>query len=64
MAVRSRGDGREAVEKMIRRAGELGANAVVSFKLDSNELSEFMDEIVAYGTAVFVEPGPTTISAE
>ncbi|MEL9991442.1 MAG: heavy metal-binding domain-containing protein [Thermoproteus sp.] len=55
---------REAIERMVKHARELGANAVVSFRLDSNELSEFMDEIIAYGTAVVVEPDSTTISVE
>lgn len=47
---------RQAIERMIRHAKELGANAVISFRLDSNEISEYMDEIIAYGTAVVVEP--------
>lgn len=47
---------RQAIERMIKHAKELGANAVVSFRLDSNELSEYMDEIIAYGTAVLIEP--------
>ncbi len=29
---------------------------MISFRLDSNEISEYMDEIIAYGTAVVVEP--------
>ncbi|MCG2866245.1 MAG: heavy metal-binding domain-containing protein [Vulcanisaeta sp.] len=41
---------------MIKHAKELGANAVISFRLDSNEISEYMDEIIAYGTAVIIEP--------
>lgn len=47
---------RQAVERMIKHAKELGANAVISFRLDSNEISEYMDEIIAYGTAVIIEP--------
>ncbi|GAB6947151.1 heavy metal-binding domain-containing protein [Vulcanisaeta sp. JCM 16161] len=47
---------RQAIERMIQHAKELGANAVISFRLDSNEISEYMDEIIAYGTAVIVEP--------
>jgi uncharacterized protein YbjQ (UPF0145 family) len=47
---------RQAIERMIKHAKELGANAVISFRLDSNEISEYMDEIIAYGTAVVVEP--------
>ena len=47
---------REAIERMVMHAREMGANAVVSFRLESNEISENMDEIIAYGTAVVVEP--------
>jgi len=47
---------RQAIERMIKHAKELGANAIISFRLDSNEISEYMDEIIAYGTAVVVEP--------
>lgn len=46
---------RQAIERMIQHAKELGANAVISFRLDSNEISEVMDEIIAYGTAVVIE---------
>ncbi|MGC8583613.1 MAG: YbjQ family protein [Thermoproteus sp.] len=57
---------RQAIERMVAHAKELGANAVVSFRLDSNEISEYMDEIIAYGTAVVVEPdqGQVRISVE
>jgi len=47
---------KQAVERMIKHAKELGANAIISFRLDSNEISEYMDEIIAYGTAVIIEP--------
>ncbi len=47
---------RQAIERMIKHAKELRANAVISFRLDSNEISEYMDEIIAYGTAVIIEP--------
>ncbi|ACP34892.1 protein of unknown function DUF74 [Sulfolobus islandicus L.S.2.15] len=40
---------------MVDNAKALGANAVVNVRFDSNELSETMDEIIAYGTAVVVE---------
>ena len=46
----------QAISRMIERARELGANAVIAFRLDSNEIAETMDEIIAYGTAVVVEP--------
>ena len=34
----------------------MGANAVISMRFDSSELNNSMSEIVAYGTAVVVEP--------
>jgi Uncharacterized conserved protein len=40
---------------MVDNAKALGANAVVNVRFDPNELSEAMDEIIAYGTAVVVE---------
>ncbi|MGC9134030.1 MAG: hypothetical protein C0171_05835 [Caldisphaera sp.] len=46
----------QAIERMINHAKSLGANAVISFRLDSNEIAETMDEIIAYGTAVIIEP--------
>ena len=39
--------------------GFLGANAIVSMRFDTSELGGTMSEIVAYGTAVMVEPDPT-----
>jgi uncharacterized protein YbjQ (UPF0145 family) len=33
----------------------MGANAVISVRYDSNEISDIMQEILAYGTAVKVE---------
>jgi uncharacterized protein YbjQ (UPF0145 family) len=34
----------------------MGANAVISMRFDSSQLGTTMSEIVAYGTAVVVEP--------
>jgi uncharacterized protein YbjQ (UPF0145 family) len=34
----------------------LGANAIISMRFDSSEIASYMTEIVAYGTAVVVEP--------
>ena len=42
----------QAISRMVERAKAPGANAVVGFRLDSNELAEAIDEIIAYGTAV------------
>ena len=47
---------RHAVDRMIENARLLGANAVVSMRFDSSEIGQQFTEIVAYGTAVVVEP--------
>lgn len=41
---------------MWREARARGANAVVAMRFDCNEIGEIMSEVVAYGTAVTVEP--------
>ncbi|WP_048061225.1 YbjQ family protein [Methanothermobacter thermautotrophicus] len=46
----------EALERMLDHARELGANAVISVRFDSDSISDIMQEILAYGTAVIVEP--------
>ncbi|MCU0478702.1 MAG: heavy metal-binding domain-containing protein [Chloroflexi bacterium] len=50
---------RQAIDRMVQNATVVGANAIISFRFDSSELSGSMSEIVAYGTAVVVEPDPT-----
>jgi uncharacterized protein YbjQ (UPF0145 family) len=45
-----------AVERMKENATTLGANAVVQMRFDSSEIGSTMSEIVAYGTAVVIEP--------
>jgi uncharacterized protein YbjQ (UPF0145 family) len=47
---------RQALDRMVQNATLMGANAVVSMRFDSSELAGTMSEIVAYGTAVVVEP--------
>ena len=47
---------RQALDRMVQNATLVGANAVLSFRFDSSQLSGSMSEIVAYGTAVVVEP--------
>ncbi|HET9345523.1 MAG TPA: heavy metal-binding domain-containing protein [Candidatus Limnocylindrales bacterium] len=49
---------RHALDRMIQNATLMGANAVISMRFDSSELAGTMSEIVAYGTAVIVEPDP------
>ena len=45
----------EALNRMIDHARELGANAIISVRFDSNDISDIMQEILAYGTAVKVQ---------
>src|SRR4051794_18962454 len=46
----------DAFDIMIQHATELGANAVVGARYDTTELSTGVTEVLAYGTAVIVEP--------
>lgn len=46
---------KEALDRMVKNAQAMGANAIVTMRYDSSELSQSMSEIVAYGTAVVVE---------
>ena len=45
----------EALERLIEHAKQLGGNAIVAVRFDSNDISNVMQEILAYGTAVVVE---------
>lgn len=50
-------DAREhAFTLMLEHAAELGANAVVGFRYDATEVMQGVTEVLAYGTAVVVEP--------
>ncbi len=46
----------EAFDLMVKHASEIGANAIVGVRYDATELAENMTEVLAYGTAVVVEP--------
>lgn len=46
----------DAFERMIAHAIEIGANGVIGFRYDANELMQGVTEVLAYGTAVIVEP--------
>jgi uncharacterized protein YbjQ (UPF0145 family) len=46
----------EAFDLMLQHAGELGANAVVGARYDATEVMQGVTEVLAYGTAVVVEP--------
>lgn len=47
---------RHAIDRMTENAALMGADAVVGMRFDSSELGETMSEVVAYGTAVRLEP--------
>jgi uncharacterized protein YbjQ (UPF0145 family) len=46
----------DAFEIMIQHATELGANAIIGARYDTTELASGVTEVLAYGTAVIVEP--------
>jgi uncharacterized protein YbjQ (UPF0145 family) len=54
---------RQALDRMVQNATLMGANAVISMRFDSSELNNSMSEIVAYGTAVVIEPDPSAAQA-
>lgn len=47
---------REAIERMLGQAEELGANAVVNVRFSTSAVTGGAAELYAYGTAVVVEP--------
>jgi uncharacterized protein YbjQ (UPF0145 family) len=47
---------REAIDRMVKNATLMGANGVAMMRFDSSEIGQTMSEIVAYGTAVILEP--------
>jgi len=47
---------REAFEIMIQHATEVGANAVIGARYDATEIATGVTEVLAYGSAVIVEP--------
>jgi uncharacterized protein YbjQ (UPF0145 family) len=46
----------QALERLEAHAKSLGANAVLSVYFDTSEIGSIMTEVLAYGTAVVVEP--------
>lgn len=46
----------EAFNLLIEHAQEMGANAVIGMRYDANEIAAAVTEVLAYGTAVVVEP--------
>jgi uncharacterized protein YbjQ (UPF0145 family) len=46
----------DAFEIMIQHATEVGANAIIGARYDATEIATGVTEVLAYGTAVIVEP--------
>lgn len=46
----------DAFELMLQHAAQLGANAVIGTRYDATEIMNGVTEVLAYGTAVQVEP--------
>lgn len=46
----------ESFDILVQHATELGANAIVGARYDTTEISTGVTEVLAYGTAVIVEP--------
>lgn len=49
----------DAFDLMLEHAAQLGANAVVGARYDATEVMQGVTEVLAYGTAVVVEPART-----
>lgn len=43
---------KDAVDRLVKNAHAMGADAVIMMRFDSSEIGQTMSEIVAYGTAV------------
>jgi uncharacterized protein YbjQ (UPF0145 family) len=46
----------EAYDLLCAHAEQGGANAIVAMRYDANEITDGITEVLAYGTAVWVEP--------
>lgn len=46
----------EAFNLLVQHAQEIGANAILGMRYDANEIAAAVTEVLAYGTAVVVEP--------
>jgi uncharacterized protein YbjQ (UPF0145 family) len=46
----------DAFRLMLEHAAESGANALIGVRYDANEVAAGVTEVLAYGTAVVVEP--------
>jgi len=47
----------DAFQLLLEHAAEAGGNAIIGLRYDANEVASGVTEVLAYGTAVVVEPG-------
>jgi uncharacterized protein YbjQ (UPF0145 family) len=45
----------EALQLMIQHGRKIGANAIINMRYEANEVMQGLTEVLAYGTAVYVE---------
>ncbi|PSB13971.1 hypothetical protein C7B61_07955 [filamentous cyanobacterium CCP1] len=45
----------ESVNRMVKQANQMGANAIVNVRFATSSVAQGAAELLAYGTAVFVE---------
>src|ERR1700675_2151419 len=48
----------EAFQLMLEHAAAAGANAIIGMRYDANDVAPGVTEVLAYGTAVVIEPPP------
>jgi uncharacterized protein YbjQ (UPF0145 family) len=46
----------DAFKLMLQHGAEHGANAIIGMRYDANEVADGITEVLAYGTAVVVQP--------
>ena len=46
----------EAFDLLVEHAQSMGANAVIAMRYDANEIAAAVTEVLAYGSAVVIEP--------
>ena len=46
----------EAFDLLAAQAQDMGANAIIAMRYDANEMASAVTEVLAYGTAVVIEP--------
>ena len=46
----------EAFDLMVQHGAQMGANAIIGMRYDANEIAQGVTEVLAYGTAVVIEP--------